>query len=63
MKFTILVLLSLCATTFAAEKAAKAKGGIGADAPAGKPYIYKESAGKPRQMEIYFPPQKRRCPA
>jgi len=24
--------------------------------PAGKPYIYKESAGKPRRMEIYFPP-------
>jgi len=29
---------------------------IAADAPAGKPYIYKESAEKPRQMEIYFPP-------
>lgn len=24
--------------------------------PAGKSYIYKESAGKPRRMEIYFPP-------
>ncbi len=23
----------------------------------GKVYVYKESAGKPRQMEIYFPPQ------
>lgn len=25
-------------------------------APSGKPYTYKESGGKPRQMEIYFPP-------
>lgn len=24
--------------------------------PAGRAYIYKESAGKPRRMEIYFPP-------
>jgi hypothetical protein len=32
------------------------RGEIGADAPAGKPYIYKHSAGKPRQMEIFFPP-------
>ena len=31
-------------------------GSIGADAPAGKPYIYKNSAGKPRGMEIFFPP-------
>jgi acetyl esterase/lipase len=29
---------------------------IGADAPAGKPYIYKQSAGEPREMEIFFPP-------
>lgn len=28
----------------------------GTDDPAGKPYIYKHSAGKPRQMEIYSPP-------
>lgn len=40
-----------------AQNAAKKKGGIGTEAPAGKPYIYKHSAGKPRQMEIYFPPQ------
>lgn len=39
------------------QTAAKKKSGIGTDAPAGKPYIYKHSAGKPRQMEIYFPPQ------
>ena len=24
--------------------------------PAGKPYVYKHSAGQPRRMEIYFPP-------
>ncbi len=29
---------------------------IRADAPAGKTYVYKESAGKPRNMELYFPP-------
>jgi acetyl esterase/lipase len=44
----------------AAEKPSKSKpkpkARIGAEAPAGKPYIYKQSAGKPRQMEIYFPP-------
>ena len=40
-----------------AQNAAKKKAGIGTDAPAGKPYIYKHSAGKPRQMEIYFPPE------
>lgn len=34
----------------------ESRGEIGADAPVGKPYIYKKSAGKPRQMEIYFPP-------
>lgn len=39
-----------------AQDAAKKKAGLGADAPPGKPYIYKHSAGKPRQMEIYFPP-------
>lgn len=27
----------------------------GDDAPPGKVYVYKHSAGKPRQMEIYFP--------
>ena len=27
-----------------------------ADKPAGKPYVYKHSAGQPRRMEIYFPP-------
>jgi acetyl esterase/lipase len=32
------------------------RGEIGADAPAGKTYIYKKSAGQPRKMEIYFPP-------
>lgn len=26
------------------------------DGPTGKPYVYKTSAGKPRQMEIFFPP-------
>ncbi|HTN76404.1 MAG TPA: alpha/beta hydrolase [Pirellulaceae bacterium] len=34
---------------------AKATSAFG-DTPAGKPFIYKQSAGKPREMEIYFPP-------
>ncbi len=38
-----------------AEPKAKAKAASGGDAPAGKPYTYKTSAGKPRTMEIYFP--------
>jgi acetyl esterase len=58
MKLLSVILCALCGASLAADKPAttKTKGGIGADAPAGKPYIYKESAGKPRQMEIYFPP-------
>ncbi len=48
-----LLVLALPAMTFAAAKPAE-------DAPAktspGKEYVYKESAGKPRKMEIYFPP-------
>jgi acetyl esterase/lipase len=48
--FLILAVPSFAQTT--AEK----RGIIGAGAPKGKPYIYKHSAGKPRKMEIYFPP-------
>ncbi|MBK8090570.1 MAG: alpha/beta hydrolase fold domain-containing protein [Verrucomicrobiaceae bacterium] len=56
--FLFAFLLVVGPALHAAEKPArKAKaGGIGTDAPAGKAYIYKESAGKPRQMEIFFPP-------
>ena len=66
MKCLSLLLCLLCVFSQAADAPAKAKAkpkakakaaqGLGADAPAGKPYIYKTSAGKPRQMEIYFPP-------
>jgi acetyl esterase/lipase len=31
------------------------RGKIGAADPAGKPFTYKTSAGKPRELEIYFP--------
>jgi len=56
-RFLFALLLAVVPVLHGADKPAKkAKGGIGADAPAGKAYIYKESAGKPRQMEIYFPP-------
>jgi hypothetical protein len=47
-------LLIMVVTSFAQTQ--ELRGEIGADASAGKPYIYKHSAGKPRQMEIYFPP-------
>jgi acetyl esterase len=72
MKLLTLFLCSLCGLSLAADQPAqpkakakpkgeakakaKAERALGADAPAGKPYIYKTSAGKPRQMEIYFPP-------
>lgn len=66
MKCLSLLLCLLCVFSQAADAPAKSKAkpkakakaaqGLGADAPAGKPYIYKTSAGKPRQMEIYFPP-------
>lgn len=53
----VLLLAFGCASASCAEPAArKAKAALGADAPAGKVYIYKHSAGKPRQMEIFFPP-------
>ena len=55
----LVFVLFLSGPAFCAEpttKAAKSKPVMGSEDPAGKPYIYKESAGKPRQMEIYFPP-------
>jgi acetyl esterase/lipase len=51
----LLFLLLVLSVPSLAQNAAKKKSGLGVDAPPGKPYIYKESAGKPRQMEIYFP--------
>lgn len=47
-----LVLGSLCGESPAADPPAKAQ----VAGPAGKPSIYKHSAGKPRKMEIFFPP-------
>jgi hypothetical protein len=62
LTFLLTLLLASVATLHAADqpaapkaKAAKARG-PGADAAPGKLYVYKTSAGKPRQMEIYFPP-------
>jgi acetyl esterase/lipase len=55
-RLTILSALFILAAPAFAQTAARKSGSIGADAPAGKPYIYKTSAGKPRRMEIYFPP-------
>ncbi len=56
---SLFALLSLIVPAAAAEaggKTPKARSPMGADEVPGKPHIYKESAGKPRQMEIYFPP-------
>ncbi len=47
-----LIFSALCGVSLAGEASAKPK----YDSPAGKPYIYKTSAGKERKMEIYFPP-------
>lgn len=55
-RFAFLLALVFFALPAFAQKAAKKPGEIGGDAPAGKPYVYKQSAGKPRTMEIYFPP-------
>jgi acetyl esterase/lipase len=50
---TALLLASISTLAAAAEKPAA----DGPDkAPAGKTYTYKQSAGKPREMEIYLPP-------
>lgn len=44
MKRLAVLVFALCGASFAAE------------APAGKPYVYKTSGGEERKMEIYFPP-------
>lgn len=48
-----LLVLALPAMTFAGAKPA---GDASAKTSPGKEYVYKESDGKPRKMEIYFPP-------
>ena len=53
LTWSLCILAVLFATALpAAEKPAVASG----KTPPGKSYIYKQSAGKPREMEIYFPP-------
>jgi acetyl esterase len=55
MKYSLVAVLILL--VLAVSASAQDHGGlIGADAPAGKPYIYKQSVGEPREMEIFFPP-------
>ncbi len=43
---------TLCGASLAGAEATRPE----SDAPAGKPYVYKTSAGKQRRMEIFFPP-------
>jgi len=45
-------LCACCGVSLAAQELS----GTPPEAPAGKPFIYKTSAGKPRKMEIFFPP-------
>lgn len=52
-RFALLALASLSSLVTAAEPARK---GLGAEDPAGEPRIYKHSAGQPRKLELYFPP-------
>ena len=50
-------LLPILASAALVDARAEERGGlIGSDAPAGKSYVYKLSAGEPREMEIFFPP-------
>ena len=59
MKYSLTSLVSCLILTVSAlaNGEAEDRGGlIGADAPAGKPYVYKHSASKPREMEVFFPP-------
>lgn len=50
-------LLPILASAALVDAHADERGGlIGSDAPAGKRYVYKHSAGTPREMEIFFPP-------
>lgn len=46
----------LAAMLLTAPVSAWSAGKKSAEAPAGKPYVYKQSGGAPRDMEIYFPP-------
>lgn len=51
-KLITLLFCALCGVSLAAEAPSEGK----FDGAAGKPYVYKTSAGKERQMEIFFPP-------
>lgn len=51
-----LVFLAVVALLSPATAAAPARKGLGAEDPAGEVRVYKHSAGKPRQLELYFPP-------
>jgi dienelactone hydrolase len=51
-RLRLLLLSAACCASLSAAPAAKSE----FDGLAGKPYIYKTSAGKERRMEIYFPP-------
>jgi len=52
-KILTILVCALCGASFAAEKPGT---DTSAQSPQGKSYTYKQSGGKPREMEIYFPP-------
>ena len=51
MKDTILLALTLLTALLLSRTVVHA-----AEGQAGKAYVYKNSAGQPRKMEVYFPP-------
>jgi acetyl esterase len=54
LKFIALILCAFCVASLAAAKPAKQ------GATAGKPYVYKTSAGKERTIEVFLPPNNAR---
>jgi acetyl esterase/lipase len=52
-KLLTILLCALCGASFAAEKPTE---DATSKTQPGKSYTYKQSAGKPRELEIYFPP-------
>lgn len=51
-----LLLLPVLLLASAFPLTAAEQGRLGSDVPPGKRYTYKQSAGQPRELEIYFPP-------
>lgn len=55
-QIVMMLLLGLTLAVQAAEPKVQTKKNNFGDTPPGKAFVYKHSAGKPRQLEVYFPP-------